>query len=145
MSDMPSGGFRIGPREITRLLAAVLGEDAAPLDLLVARLHEPDKTQWVTDALAPRLSVLKSPDSTREDIVRWKEEAKAEFARASGDPLLVTSTFLDYSASIAAALDRGHGVISSIPSDEIRGMLDRIGPLLPGEWSSVFARARRRI
>lgn len=145
MTDIPSGGVRIGQREVTRLLAAVLGEDAAPIDLLVARLHEADSAVWVTDALATRADILRSQRCGKPDFIRWKDDAKSNFARASGDPVLVTSTFLDYATSIAAALDGGHGVISSIPSSEIAGMLDRIGPLLPGEWRELFARARRRV
>lgn len=144
MTDIPSGGLRIGRREVTRLLAAVLGEDAAPLDLVVARLHETDSARWVADALASRAGVMSRADAPREDFIRWKDDAKANFARASGDPLLVTATFLDYATSIAAALDRGHGLISSIPASEISGMLERIGPLLPDEWKALFARARQR-
>lgn len=137
--------MRIGRREVTRLLAAVLGQDAAPLDLVVARLHEADSSRWVADALAARADVVSSGSSERQDFVRWKDSAKASFAHASGDPVLVTATFLDYATSIAAALDRGHGLISSIPPSEIAGMLDRIGPLLSGEWKELFARARRRV
>lgn len=144
MTDIPSGGLRIGRREVTRLLAAVLGEDAAPLDLVVARLHETDSARWVADALVSRAGVMSRTDAPREDFIRWKDEAKSNFARASGDPLLVTATFLDYATSIAAALDRGHGLISSIPASEISGMLERIGPLLPDEWKALFARARQR-
>ncbi len=144
MTDIPSGGLRIGRREVTRLLAAVLGEDAAPLDLVVARLHETDSARWVADALVSRAGVMSRADAPREDFIRWKDDAKANFARASGDPLLVTATFLDYATSIAAALDRGHGLISSIPASEISGMLERIGPLLPDEWKALFARARQR-
>ena len=135
----------MGSREVTRLLAAVLGEDAAPMDLVMARLHETDSDQWVMDALAARAGVVGAPGSGKADFVRWKDEAKANFVRASGDPVLLTATFLDYATSIAAALDRGHGVISSIPVAEITAMLDRIGPLLPGDWRDLFARARRRI
>lgn len=145
MTELPSGGLRIGRREVTRLLAAVLGEDAAPIDLLVARLHEAHSGRWVTDALAARAGVMSRADAPREEFIRWKDEAKANFARASGDPALVTATFLDYAASIAASLDRGHGLISSIPVREIGGMLDRIGPLLPAEWMDVFGRARQRV
>lgn len=145
MTDFPSGGLRIGQREVTRLLAAVLGQDAAPLDLLVARLHEPDSAHWVIDALAARSGIMSRGGALREEFIRWKDDAKASFASASGDPVLVTTTFLDYAASIAAALDRGHGLISSIPASEIAGMLGRIGPLLPGEWKDLFARARQRI
>jgi hypothetical protein len=145
MTDIPSGGLRIGKREVTRLLAAVLGEDAVPMDLVVARLHEADSAQWVTDALAPRAGLLAAPAQDRGAYVRWKDEAKANFTQASGDPVMVTTTFLDYSVSIAAALDSGHGVISSIPTAEIMGMLDRIGPLLPEEWKGLFARARARL
>ncbi len=135
----------MGSREVTRLLAAVLGEDAAPMDLVMARLHETDSAEWVTDALAARAGIVGSPGAGRAEFVQWKDEAKANFARASGDPVMVTATFLDYATSIAAALDRGHGVISSIPVSEITAMLDRMGPLLPGEWSELFARARQRI
>lgn len=145
MTDIPSSGLRIGHREVTRLLAAVLGEDAAPMDLVVARLHEFDSVQWVTDALASRGAVLGQVSTAREDFIRWKDDAKANFARASGDPVLVTSTFLDYATSIAAALERGHGLISSIPAPEIVGMLERIGPLLPGDWKGLYARARARL
>lgn len=144
MTDIPSGGLRIGRREVTRLLAAVLGEDAAPLDLVVARLIEADSAHWAVDALASRASIMSRTDAPREDLIRWKDDAKANFARASGDPVLVTATFLDYATSIAVALDRGHGLISSIPASEISRMLGRIGPLLPGEWKAVFARARQR-
>lgn len=145
MTDIPSGGLRIGRREVTRLLAAVLGEDAAPLDLVVARLHESDSASWVVDALSPRTGVVSRTDAGREEFIRWKDEAKASFACASGNPVLVTATFLDYAASIAVALDRGHGLISSIPPSEISGMLDRIGPLLPEQWKALFARARQRV
>lgn len=145
MTDIPSGGLRMGRREVTRLLAAVLGEDAAPLDLVVARLHEADSASWVVDALSPRTRVVSRTDAGREEFIRWKDDAKANFARASGDPVLVTATFLDYATSIAAALDRGHGLISSIPPSEISGMLDRIGPLLPEQWKALFARARQRV
>lgn len=145
MTDLPSGGMRIGRREVTRLLAAVLGEDAAPMDLVVARLHEADSARWVVDTLGPRAELLSRSGSLREDFVRWKDDAKASFTHASGDPVLVTATFLDYATSIAAALDRGHGLITSIPASEIVGMLDRIGPLLPGEWRDLFARARQRV
>ena len=145
MTDFPSGGLRIGQREVTRLLAAVLGEDALPMDLLVARLHEADSAHWVVDALAARAGIVARSGAPREEFVRWKDDAKANFVRASGDPVMVTATFLDYATSIAAALDRGHGVISSIPPSEIAGMLDRIGPLLPQEWSGLFARARQRV
>jgi hypothetical protein len=145
MTEFPSSGIRFGNREVTRLLAAVLGEDAVPMDLVVARLHETDSARWVTDALAPRAALLAQPDAPRESFLRWKDEAKSNFARAVGDPVLVTSTFLDYATSIACAIDRGHGVISSIPEAEITGMLERIGPLLPGEWKDTFARARGRM
>jgi hypothetical protein len=145
MTDIPSGGLRIGRREVTRLLAAVLGEDAVPIDLVVARLHEADSVQWVTDALAPRAGIMATPSADRNAYVRWKDEAKVNFTQASGDPVLVTATFLDYSVSIAAALDRGHGLISSIPPAEIMGMLDRLGPLLPSAWRDLFARARARL
>lgn len=145
MTDLPSGGMRIGRREVTRLLAAVLGEDAAPMDLVVARLHEADSARWVVDTLGPRAELLSRSGSLREHFVRWKDDAKASFTHASGDPVLVTATFLDYATSIAAALDRGHGLITSIPASEIVGMLDRIGPLLPGEWRDLFARARQRV
>lgn len=145
MTDIPSGGLRIGKREVTRLLAAVLGEDAVPMDLVVARLHEADSAQWVTDALALRAAILSAPPADRNAYIRWKDEAKANFTKASGDPVLVTATFLDYSVSIAAALDQGHGLISSIPPAEIIGMLDRLGPLLPAEWKALFARARARL
>ena len=129
MTDIPSGGLRIGSREVTRLLAAVLGEDAVPLDLVVARLHEPDSSSWVADALAARAQIMSRGNVQRQDFVRWKDDAKASFAHASGNPVLVTATFLDYATAIAAALDRGHGLISSMPASEIVGMLDRIGPL----------------
>lgn len=145
MTDQPSGGLRIGQREVTRLLAVVLGDDAAPVDLVVTRLHEPDSAAWVTEALAARTGVLSARHAGRGEFVRWKDDAKANFTRASGDPVLVTSTFLDYATAIAAALDRGHGVISSIPVPEIAGMLERLGPLLPTEWRDLFARARQRI
>lgn len=145
MTDIPSGGLRIGRREVTRLLAAVLGEDAVPMDLVVARLHETDSAGWVAQALAARSGVMSRSGAPREDFIRWKDDAKASFTLASGDPVLVTATFLDYATAIAAALDRGHGVISSIPVQEIVGMLERIGPLLPGEWKELFARARQRI
>lgn len=145
MTDFPSGGPRIGQREVTRLLAAVLGEDAAPMDLLVARLHEVDSAHWVVDALAARSGIMSRSGASREEFIRWKDDAKVNFSRASGDPVMVTVTFLDYATSIAAALDRGHGLISSIPASEIVGMLDRIGPLLPGEWKGLFARARQRL
>ncbi|MBU3728433.1 MAG: hypothetical protein FGM37_04195 [Phycisphaerales bacterium] len=145
MTDLPSGGMRMGRREVTRLLAAVLGEDAAPMDLVVARLHEADSARWVMDALVPRSELMSRSGARREDFVRWKDDAKASFAHACGDPVLVTATFLDYATSIAAALDRGHGLITSIPASEIVGMLDRIGPLLPAEWRDMFARARQRV
>lgn len=145
MTDIPSGGLRIGRREVTRLLAAVLGEDAAPIDLVAARLHESDSARWVADALAPRTGILSRTDAGRDEFIRWKDEAKSNFARASGDPVLVTVTFLDYATSIAAALDRGHGMISSIPAPEIAGMLERLGPLLPDDWKDLFLRARHRV
>lgn len=145
MTEIPSGGLRMGRREVTRLLAAVLGEDAAPLDMVVARLHEADSAQWVVDALAARTGFLGAGGTSKAQFVHWKDDAKANFARASGDPVMVTATFLDYATSIAAALDRGHGLISSIPPAEITSMLERIGPLLPGDWQALFARARARI
>lgn len=145
MTDMPSGGPRIGHREVTRLLAAVLGDDAAPIDLVVARLHESDSAQWVEDALSGRALVLAEIGAARAEFLRWKDDAKANFARASGDPVLTTSTFLDYATSIAAALDRGHGMISSIAAPEIAAMLERIGPLLPDNWKGLYSRARARL
>lgn len=145
MSEIPSSGLRIGFHEATRVFAAVLGTDALPIDCLVARLGDTDSAGWSAGVLAPRQPLCASAGSARAAFMEWKDDAKARFAQAVGDPALVASSFLDYAASIASALDRGHGMISSMPEAEIGQMLDRIGPLLPGEWGAVFSRARQRL
>lgn len=145
MSEIPSSGLRIGFHEATRVFAAVLGTDALPIDCLVARLGHADSAEWSAVVLAPRQALCASAGSARDAFTAWKDDAKARFAEAIGDPSLVASAFLDYAAAIASALDRGHGMISSMPEAEISQMLDRIGPLLPADWGTVFSRARQRL
>lgn len=145
MSDISSNGLRIGIHEATRVFAAVLGTDALPLDCTVARLEHADGAGWASGVLAPRHALCVATNPACGAFVDWKSDAKSRFAQGVGDPSLVASAFLDYAAAIAAALDRGHGMISSMPAVEICQMLDRIGPLLPGDWSAMFSRARQRI
>lgn len=126
-----------------RLLAAVLGDDARPVELLAARCSSPDGAQWCTRVLQELNPRPASCQAWREVKDSAKGRMKVHSKVGSDDAS--AADHLRYCIAIAGALAQFGESISATQPANVQHMINLIGPLLPEPWNGMFKAASVRM